>query len=377
MSERVLVTGGAGFIGSHIVDELLQAGYEVRILDNLEPQVHGPDADVPDYVNPEAEFVRGDVLDAQALGRALEGVDLVSHQAALVGVGQSMYECARYTRVNDLGTAQLLELLVNVSSVRDRVRKVVVASSMSIYGEGKCHHPSCGDFKPAIRSAEQIAERQFEILTPDGQQAESRPTDEEQLAMPASIYAVNKYAQEQMALACGRACGIAAVALRYFGVYGPRQSLSNPYTGVAAIFATRILNGQPPLIFEDGRQIRDFIHVRDIALANRLALERAEADGEVFNVGCGRPLRVTEMARMLIDKLAPGRLEPEISGRFRAGDIRHCYADLDKINKRLGFCPRISFEEGIADLAAAVREQTPVDKLSAVLRELEERGLAQ
>ena len=375
MGEKVLVTGGAGFIGSHIVDQLLAAGHSVRVLDNLDSQVHGPNAESSPNLSPAAEFMLGDVLDRDMLKRALKDIDAVYHQAALVGVGQSMYEIEHYSQVNVGGTANLLDVIVNESDISNRVRKVIVASSMSVYGEGKCHHSSCGEFMPTPRTSQQIAGGAWEILAPNGEPATPCPTDESQLPTPTSIYASNKLAQEQMVLATGRSYGFGAIALRYFGVYGPRQSLNNPYTGVAAIFTSRILNGHAPVIFEDGGQCRDFIHVHDIARANRLCLERDAADGLMLNVGAGRKLTVLDMVRLLIEHLNAKGLEPEITGRFREGDIRHCYADIGRLRELLNFEPQVRFEDGIADLAEAVRGEQPQDRFSEARAELDQRGL--
>jgi len=366
----VLVTGGAGFIGSHLVDVLLERGYRVRVFDNLEPQVHG-EGGLPDYFNREAEFIRGDVRDREALSRALKGVEVVFHHAAAVGVGQSMYEIRRYVETNTLGSANLLDIL---AKEKHKVERVVVASSMSIYGEGKYLCPDCGVIYPKLRPDEQLKERRWEMRCPHcGGEAKPEATDEDKPLYPSSIYAITKRSQEESFLCFGQAYGIPTVALRYFNVYGPRQALSNPYTGVAAIFSARILNGHPPVIYEDGLQSRDFIHVQDIVEATLLAMEKA--DFEVFNVGTGRPLTVLEMARILIEKLGGEGLEPQMVGRYRRGDIRHCYADISKIRERLGFAPQVGFEDGISDLTSGVREQKVVDRFHVVDRELQAKDL--
>lgn len=375
MGKKVLVTGGAGFIGSFIVDALVEAGHSVRILDNLELQVHGPGGRPPEYLSPEAEFIRGDVRDRETVERALNGVQVVFHQAAMVGVGQSMYDIVRYTSVNALGAACVLEAIV---ARKGQIEKMLTASSMSIYGEGRYRKPNGELFSPRLRPEEQLQRREWEIRTPEGDIATPVGTDEEKPLYPTSIYAVNKRDHEEMFLAAGMAYSIPTVALRYFNVYGPRQALSNPYTGVAAIFSGRLLNGKPPVIFEDGKQSRDFIHVKDIARANLLAMERPEADYQVLNVGTGRPVTILEVARILASKLQPGRgIEPEITGRYRAGDIRHCFSDSTRIRTLLGFETRVSFEEGFDDLIDWVAKQQAEDTFDRARVELERRGLVE
>jgi len=372
-SKKVLVTGGAGFIGSHLVDALIEKGYQVRAFDNLEPQVHGTRQEVPEYLNAEAELIIGDVRDRAALAKALDGIEIVFHCAAAVGVGQSMYEIHRYVEANTLGGANLLDILANEEH---GVGKLVVASSMSIYGEGKYECDDCGVAYPHLRSDEQLREREWEMRCPHcGREMRPLPTDEDKPLYPSSIYAVTKRDHEEMFLCFGRAYKIPTVALRFFNVYGTRQALSNPYTGVAAIFSARILNGEPPVVYEDGLQSRDFIHVRDVVRASLLAMQREEADYEVFNVGTGRPLTILQMAHVLIDNLADGQMEPEIAGRYRRGDIRHCFADIRKIGDRLGFVPQVSFDDGIPDLTDWVREQEVVDGFDRVAKELADKSL--
>ncbi len=344
---RVLVTGGAGFIGSHLVDALLERGNEVRILDSLDPQVHDG---VPSYLSREAELVVGDVRDHDAVGRCLEGCDRLVHLAAAVGVGQSMYEIERYTSVNAIGCAVVLE---EATTVRDRLEKVVVASSMSIYGEGAYRCPvEDVDVLVEARPEAQLVRREWEPRCPAcDAELEPLPTSERKPLQPTSIYAVGKRDHEEMTLAWSRAYGVPATALRFFNVYGPRQALSNPYTGVAAIFASRLLNDRPPVVFEDGRQARDFVHVTDIARAVLLALEPGAGDGAAINVGTGRATSVLDVASALGAGLGK-QLEPEIRNEFRAGDIRHCYADIARSRSLLGFEPRVVFAEGAAELAA-------------------------
>ncbi len=373
---RVLVTGGAGFVGSHTVDALLSREHRVRVLDNLEPQVHGASTGPPAHLSREAEFQLGDVRDPDALARGLDGIEWVVHLAARVGIGQSMYEMAACVDHNGVGTARLLEAVVKR---RDRVRKLVVASSMSVYGEGKYRCASCGDLAPRLRHREQLAGRRWELECPKGHGPLSPlPTDEDKALMPTSVYAVSKRDQEELCLSVGWAYRVPTVALRYFNVYGPRQALSNPYTGVAAIFSGRLLRGRAPVVYEDGGQTRDFIHVSDIARANLLALEGSDADYQAVNVGAGRPFSVLELARLLIDELAKDRgIVPTIEHRFREGDIRHCTADIARAKALLGFEPRVPFEKGVHDLLAWVRTQGggASDRFDLAQRELESRGL--
>jgi len=368
---RVLVTGGAGFIGSHLVDALVRAGHTVRILDNFDPQVHGGRR--PDYLNPSAEYLEGDVRDRERVRTALQGVEVVFHDAAAVGVGQSMYQIEKYVAANTLGTAVLLDVIVNE---RLPIARLIVASSMSIYGEGQYACPACGPVAPSPRSAVQLQAREWEMRCPHcGKTARSRPTPETKPLIPTSVYAVSKRDQEELCLAVGRSYQLPTAALRYFNVYGPRQSLSNPYTGVCAIFSARIKNRHRPLIFEDGGQSRDFIHVRDIVQANLLAMAHPKAPYESFNVGTGHPTSILDISRTL-STLYGVSVEPDVTQKFRAGDIRHCYADIVKL-RALGFQPSVSLEEGLRDLAAWGREAAAEDRVEQAARELEARGLTQ
>jgi dTDP-L-rhamnose 4-epimerase len=373
MTERILVTGGAGFIGSFLVDDLVKQGHDVRIYDALVTQVHGLDQALPDYLNPDAEFIKGDVRDRDALSRALRGADVVFHLAAAVGVAQSMYQIQYYTEANTLGGAILLDLLANT---KHQVRKIVVASSMSIYGEGKYECDECGVVFPRLRTEAQLKARDWEMKCPDcGRNVRSLPTDEDKPLFPTSVYAITKRDHEEMFLSTGSAYGIPAVALRFFNTYGPRQALSNPYTGVMAIFSTRLLNRQPPIIYEDGLQSRDMIHVSDIVQGMLLAMEKAEADYQVFNLGTGVPTSVAQVAEMLAQALTGGEIQPQVLNQYRAGDIRHCYADPAKARSLLGFEPRVSLQEGMADLLAWVKEQTAVDHFDRVEKELADKSL--
>jgi len=368
---RVLVTGGAGFIGSHLVDRLLASGSEVRVLDALLPQVHpaGP----PAYLNPEAELRVADVRDREAMASALQDVDVLVHFAAAVGVGQSMYEVVHYTSVNALGTAQLLEAIIR----GPRPRRVIVASSMSLYGEGLYACEACGPQAPAIRPAEQLARHEWDVRCPScGGILKPLPTPETKPIYPTSIYAIGKRDQEEMVLVTARTLGIPAVALRFFNVYGDRQALSNPYTGVAAIFSSALLNRRAPLIFEDGRQSRDFVHVSDIAEACRLAIEREDVRDEILNVGTGVATDLLGLLELLRREIPGARdIQPQVLGRFREGDIRSCYADISKVRARLGYQPSVKLEDGVRGLAAWVAAQTAESLSGDALRELQAHGL--
>ena len=368
---NVLVTGGAGFIGSHLVDALVDRGHRVRVLDALVPQVHGENA-APVYLNSAAEFIRADICDRDAVNAALEGIDVVFHEAAEVGVGQSMYEIERYVRANDLGTAVLLEGILERKS---QIKKLVVASSMSIYGEGAYTCETCGSVAPQLRKPAQLLDRRWEVECPTcGKQLSPAPTNEEKPLFPTSVYAVTKQDQEQFCLAVGRSYGIPSVALRYFNVYGTRQALSNPYTGVCAIFSARLLNGNRPWIFEDGEQTRDFVHVSDIVQANLLALETDAADYQAINVGTGVATSIREVSRLLAHGLNLD-LEPEIVSKYREGDIRHCVADISKAKSLLGYEPQVTLERGIPELLSWVSAQAAQDQVASATAELESRQL--
>jgi dTDP-L-rhamnose 4-epimerase len=373
MSDKVLVTGGAGFIGSFLVDALIDRGYHVRVYDALVPQVHGPEQAPPAYMNPQAEFVQGDVRDRDALSKALAGIDVVFHLAAAVGVGQSMYQIHYYTEANTLGGATLLDLLANT---RHQVRKMVVASSMSVYGEGRYECDACGLVFPRLRPESQLMARDWEMRCPHcAQQVRTVATDEDKPLFPTSIYAITKRDHEEMFLSTGLAYGIPAVALRFFNTYGPRQALSNPYTGVMAIFSGRLLNGQAPVIYEDGNQGRDFTHVSDIVQGLLLAMDRPEADYQVCNLGTGVLTSINQVAEMLSQHLTGSVVRPEILNQYRAGDIRHCYADLTRSRNLLGFAPRVSLQEGLQDLLAWVAGQTATDRFSQAETELAAKSL--
>lgn len=369
MNKKVLITGGAGFIGSHLADELLQKGYEVRVLDNLCEQVHGSSSSKPEYLNDDVEFIYGDVRNPDNVKEALKGIDAVYHYAAMVGVGQSMYEIKEYTDVNNLGTAVLLEALI-----KNPLEKLVVASSMSIYGEG-LYKDAEGNIKPGEeRPLNQLKNGDWEIYDNNGNALSPFPTPETKTPSLSSIYALSKYDQERMCILIGKAYKIPTTALRFFNVYGTRQSLSNPYTGVLAIFASRLLNDHRILIFEDGNQKRDFVHVSDIARASRLALE-SSAGYEVFNIGSGNAYTINEIAGKLSNILNKQDIAHEISGKYRVGDIRHCFSDISKAQKMLGYQPKVTLDQGLIELADWLEGQTADDKVTEARNELSKRGL--
>ncbi|MDB5359525.1 MAG: nucleoside-diphosphate-sugar epimerase [Rhodospirillales bacterium] len=369
MSETVLITGGAGFIGRHVARALLERGHRVRVLDALIDQVH-PDRKRPDELDAEVELIAGDVRDEIALVKALDGVDSVVHLAAEVGVGQSMYAVDRYVSVNEYGTAMLFQKLI------DRpVRRVVTASSMSIYGEGLYRDADGNLIEEAVRKPRKGGMGSWDPLDARGRPLVPLPTPETKRPSLASVYALGKYAQERLTLTLTAAYGMEGVALRLFNVYGPGQALSNPYTGVLAIFASRLANGQPPMIFEDGQQRRDFVHVTDVARAFALALEHPQAPGEVFNIGSGRERTVTKVGQLLARAMGRPEIRPEIIAKGRTGDIRHCFGDVSKVERHLGFRPERDFSEGLAELAAWVARQQAADRVQQARDELDARGL--
>lgn len=369
--KKILVTGGAGFIGSHLVDGLIKKGYRVRVLDNLYKQIH-PSGRLPSYFNQKAEFIKGDVMERVDWLEALKGIDAVFHFAAAVGVGQSMYEIEHYVKVNSLGTAIFLDILANT---KHTVKKMIIAASMSSYGEGSYKCEKCGITRPPLRDEGKLRKRDFNVYCPNcGKAVIPVPTNEEAKQNSNSIYAIGKKEQEEMILNIGKAYDIPAVAMRYFNVYGERQSLSNPYNGVAAIFISRIKNNKPPLINEDGLQTRDFIHVRDVIDANIVALENPSADYQVFNVGSGKPISIKKIAEILI-RLLKGSVKPEITYKVRKLDVRHCYADISKIKKLLGWQPKIEFIDGLKDVIRWSLSEKAEDFVDVAFAELEKRGL--
>ncbi len=371
MKQSVLITGGAGFIGSFLVDELVKLGHEVTIFDNLESQVHN--GKIPEYINQKAIFVKGDIRDYNKLKSEVIKADIIFNFAARVGVGQSMYQVKEYVDTNELGTANLMHALANEEH---DVKKVVVASSMSIYGEGSYKNPETGKiYHNVSRSLKQLKQGDFEVRDPEtGEILEPIPTRETKPLVSDSVYAITKKNQEELTLNVGKAYGIPSVALRFFNTYGPRQSLSNPYTGVAAIFMSRIKNNNPPLIFEDGKQARDFVSVHDIVQACVLAMEKNSANYETFNVGTGKKTSIKEVAETLL-KIYGSDIKPIINKEFRKGDIRHCYADISKIKSKLGYEPKIKFEEGMRELVEWSEKQEAKDLVANAYNELKEKKL--
>lgn len=364
-----MITGGAGFIGSHLARQLLRQGHEVRALDSLDPQVH-PDRERPSYLDDEVELIEGDVRDSEKVGEALDGVDAVAHLAARVGVGQSMYETADYCSVNTVGTGVLLEALMAHS-----VRRMIVASSMSIYGEG-LYLDSEGRAAEAVERDRRRLERdEWEPVSRDGGVLTPEPTPEWKKPSLSSIYALNKYDQERMCLLFGSSYGVSTTALRFFNVYGPDQALSNPYSGVLAIFGGRLLNGRAPMIFEDGGQRRDFVSVHDVARACALALENEAAAGYAVNVGSGESFAVREIAERLAQVTGHFDVEPEVTGEYRVGDIRHCFADIGLARELLGYEPGVALDDGMAELAEWLQGQTAEDRVESANGELAARGL--
>lgn len=373
-SKKILVTGGAGFIGSHLVDDLLAKNHSVVVYDNLEPQVHGDINKPPDYLAKNITFVRGDILDDEKLYSAMKEVDVIFHLAAVMGVGQSMYKIDKFTEVNTLGTAKLLNILVNKPNT---VKKFIIASSMSTYGEGRYICETCGKIDPNTRSIQQMTEQNWELNCPNCEKLlKPIPTDEEKFQDCTSIYALTKKEQEQMSLLIGKTYGITTTALRFFNVYGSRQSLSNPYTGVCTIFSNSLLNGNQPIVFEDGKQSRDFVHVKDITQSLILAMEKSNAKSDIFNVGTGISTTIGDVALTLAKFINP-KIQPKILKKFRVGDIRHCIADISKIKSKLGYKPKYSFEMGMKELIEWVKstKEKNEDKSKLVNDELKGKGL--
>jgi len=383
--KKILVTGGAGFIGSHLVDELVRQGYRITVFDNLDSQVH-PDG-LPEYLNLNATFVRGDVKNREELKEAVKDAEGIFHFAAAVGVGQSQYEIARYVEANIQGTANLLDILVNE---KHKVKKFIVASSMSIYGEGLYLCEKCGKVKPELRNLKlktpATADRQnsklrtsnfWEPKCPNCKgEVKPIPTTEETPLVSNSIYAISKKEQEEMSLLIGKTYGIPVVSLRFFNAFGSRQSLSNPYTGVSAIFLSRIKNNQSPVIYENGLQTRDFIWIGDIVKACILSLKSKKANYQIFNVGSGKPVSILKIAETLICLLGK-KLKPEVTYKFRKGDVRHCYGDITKIKNLLGFKPEVTLKKGLKKLMVWAEKAEAVDKFVKAEKELKKRGLVE
>ena len=371
MAGSVLITGGAGFIGSHLSDELLRHGDRVRVLDSLVPQVHGPGGNRPAYLDPDVGLIKGDVRDAAAVQKALAGTEAVFHLAAMVGVGQSMYEIEQYTSVNNCGTAVLLEAMAHAKGDR----KLILASSMSVYGEGRYRDTDGIFYDDVRRHVEQLQVGRWEPCSARSERLVPVATPEDKTPSLASVYALSKHDQEQMSLIIGSCYRIPVVALRFFNVYGTRQALSNPYAGVLAVFASRLMNGNTPRIYEDGLQQRDFVSVHDAVTACRLALQIDQQKAQLFNIGSGASISVIEVTRRLSRVLNCRDIEPEITGNYRAGDIRHCFADIGSARNILGYSPRVPLDEGLAELASWLEGEVAVDRVSEAHAELDLRGL--
>lgn len=375
MSKKVLITGGAGFIGSHLADILIeQKNYDVSILDILDEQVHGKIDSPPEYLNKKAKFIKNSVTNYKILQELIQQNEVIFHLAAKVGVGQSMYQIKKYTENNILGLANLLDILVNSEH---NVKKLVIASSNTVYGEGKSHCNKCGVIIPNLRPIEQLKKKDWDLYCPKcGSRVKPLLTDEKSRLNPSSIYAFSKQAQEKMGLLIGNTYGINTTVLRFFLVYGMRQSLLNPYTGVCAIFSIRALYGKPPIVYEDGEQSRDFVNVSDVCQALILAMEKKVASGEIFNVGTGIPITIKEVAETITQKINP-ELKPIYNQQYRIGDIRRCSADISKIKNKLDYSPKLSFKEGINDLILWIKSQKDnVHKPSQkAIEELKEKGL--
>jgi dTDP-L-rhamnose 4-epimerase len=367
-----LVIGGAGFIGSHLVDALVTKGHRTRILDNLLEQAHprGP----PDWLNSEAEFVEGDLRDRATVERALEGIDVIFHQGGIVGNGQSMFDIRRYIDINSVGTANLIEALL---ARKDQIRRVVVASSMVVYGDGAYLCPHHGRLSRVSRPLARLVAAKWEpVCLACGAEVAPLPTPEDHTLAPTSTYGISKRDQEELSLVHGRANGLPTIALRYLNVYGSRQALSNPYTGVAAIIATRLLHRKPPTLFEDGQQRRDFCHVSDVVEANLAAATAPEeALYKAYNIGTGHSVTVLELSQMLAVELAREDIPLSTSCEFREGDIRHCFADVSMAKRLLNWEARVTLRDGIAELARWASAQNPIDYTDEANSELRARGL--
>ncbi|MFX0039506.1 MAG: GDP-mannose 4,6-dehydratase [Promethearchaeota archaeon] len=375
MTKRVLITGGAGFIGSHLVDKLIEhQNYEVSILDILEEQVHGKSNNPPSYLNKHSTFYRGSITDYKKLEDLVKSNEIIFHLAASVGVGQSMYQIEKYIDNNIHGLANLLDILVNSEH---SIEKVIIASSNTVYGESKSNCRNCGIVYPKSRSIDQLKNRDWELNCPKCR-AKIKPllTDENSPLNPSSIYGFSKQAQEKLSIMIGNTYGIKTTVLRFFLVYGTRQALLNPYTGVCSIFAIRTLNGKSPIIFEDGNQTRDFVNVNDVCQALILAMQKSVANGEIFNVGTGTPITIKEVAEIILKTINP-KLKPIYNHQFRVGDIRHCVADISKINKKLGYSPTITFKEGIDEFIKwiKIQKRNLSGASDKAISELQEKGL--
>lgn len=366
---KVLVTGGAGFIGGHLVDALVSRGEQVEVIDPLVPQVH---ATKPDYLNPRASYHFSDLTDRATLSRLLKGSQVVFHLAAAVGTAQSMYRVEDFVRVNALGTGTLLQTLIDE---KVRLDRLVVASSNTIYGEGRYRCPTCGPIAPDLRPEAQLQQHDWEVHCPNcGASARPAPTEETKPLQPSTVYAQTKLSQEQLVLMVGRAYGLPSVACRFFNTYGPRQGLSNPYTGLTAIFLTQIRHGHSPIVYEDGLQSRDFVSVHDIVAGLLLAMERPQAVGQALNLATGTGTTVREVARVLME-LEGRELPLDVPCKYRPGDVRHCTADIARARRLLGYEPKVDLRQGLEELYAWSRSRPTEDRVKAAHQELQVHGI--
>lgn len=372
MKEKILITGGAGFIGTHLIKRLIRDNYELIIYDNLSPQVHGENKPVPKWIKENAEFIKADIRDRETLRDAVLRSDKIIHLASETGVGQSMYEIERYTDVIIQGTSVLWDILVNE---KNHVNKVVLSSSRAVYGEGKykCHY--CGDVYPDARKPEDLYKGIWEDKCPIcGRVLTVVATDEKSLLKPVSIYAVSKKTQEEICLLTGKAVNIPVSVLRYQNVYGPFQSLRNPYTGILSVFTSRLRSGKSIEIYEDGMESRDFVHVEDVVDGTVLALENINSDNKVFNIGNGERTTVKQLAEMLTKNINP-ELKPIVTGKYRIGDIRHCYADIGKAKSMLGYEPKYNIEMGVNDFLEWALTEESRDFSDNAENELKRKGM--
>lgn len=368
--KKILVSGGAGFLGSFLVDKLIDKGYQVRILDNLEKQVH--QGIKPRYLNKKAKFIKGDVRNYAAFKKALTGIEVVYHLAAAVGVAQSNYEVKKYTDVNIGGTANLVNFLINE---RHAVKKVIFPASMTGYGEGNYKCSKCDVVRPPVRSEKQLRKKDFSMHCPNcGRIVIPIPTEEEAQEYPSSVYALTKKAQKDLLLLVGNLYKIPTVAIRFFNVYGPRQSLSNPYTGVTAIFISRIKNNKPAIVYEDGNQTRDFLSVHDAVDVLIRAMERKSLDYKLINIGSGKPTPIKEVGAIIAKLLGRSNLL-KISYKFRKNDVMHCYADISKAKRLLNFKPKITLKRGLEELVKWSLNEKAEDSFEKAERLLKGKGI--
>jgi dTDP-L-rhamnose 4-epimerase len=375
MKKNVLVTGGAGFIGSNLSGKLVELGYNVTVLDDLSPQIHGSANNSSLYlsIKDKVKFVKGDVRSERDWLKALDGQEIVVHLAAETGTGQSMYQVKKYVDVNIKGTGILLDYLVNSNH---NIEKVIVASSRAIYGEGKYFCESDGVIYPTERSEKDLLNGFFEPRCPVcKKEMQIKATDEESKIHPSSLYGITKQNQEQMVLNITKAVNVPSVAFRYQNVYGPGQSLKNPYTGILSIFSTQMRNHNSINIFEDGNESRDFVFIDDVVRATILGIESEKGNFKAYNVGSGIPTTVLKVARKL-KELYDSDVDIKVTGNFRVGDIRHNYADLTKITDTLHFQPLVTFENGLRKFVDWVLEQEITeDKYALALEEMKSKGL--